>query len=202
MKFIGIMGGTFDPIHLGHLVAAECARETASLHEVWFIPAYVSPHKPHRPVVSAVQRLAMVKLAIEGNPYFQVCDWETKRSSVSYTLDTITGLRQEHPNTEWACIIGGDMVAHLSQWHRIDELITQTRFIGLRRPGAKWRADKLPASWRIHLTESKMPQMDISSADIRQRLAAGRSVRYMVPDQVRQYIAKWGLYETNTRTVG
>lgn len=201
MKFIGIMGGTFDPIHLGHLVAAECARETASLDEVWFMPAYVPPHKPHRPVASPVQRLAMVKLAIEGNPYFQVCAWEMKRSRISYTLDTITGLRQQHPDTEWAWIIGGDMVAQLPQWHRIEELITQIQFVGLRRPGSKWRTDKLPAAWRIHLIESEMPQMDISSADIRQRLAVGCSVRYMVPDQVRQYIVKWGLYETDTRTV-
>lgn len=198
MKFIGIMGGTFDPIHLGHLVAAECARETASLDEVWFMPTYVSPHKSHSPLASAAQRLTMIKLAIEGNPYFHICDWEMKKGGVSYTLDTITSLRQQYPNIQWAWIIGSDMVAHLPQWHRIDELMVQIRFIGLRRPACKWEPDNLPASWKARLMEGVMPQMDISSANIRRQLATGRSVRYVVPDRVRQYIARWGLYRMDT----
>ncbi|EJW17295.1 nicotinate-nucleotide adenylyltransferase [Paenibacillus alvei] len=200
MKFVGIMGGTFDPIHLGHLVAAECARETASLDEVWFMPAHVPPHKSHRPSASAEQRLEMAKLAVQGNPHFRVCDWEIRHGGVSYTLDTVKGLREEYPDTEWAWIIGGDMVAYLPQWHHIDELMEQIRFIGLHRPGSNWDTSKIPASWASRLIESQMPQMDISSTDIRQRIAEGRSIAYIVPDQVQQYIARWGLYESDTRT--
>lgn len=200
MKFVGILGGTFDPIHLGHLVAAECAREMAGLDQVWFMPTYVPPHKPHRPAATAEQRLNMVRLAIQGNPHFHVCNREMKHGGVSYTLETVKGLREEYPDMEWVWIIGGDMVASLSQWHHIEELMAQIRFVGLHRPGSEWGAAQLPLTWSSRLIESEMPQMDISSTDIRQRLAEGRSIRYLVTDQVQQYIARWGLYGSDTRT--
>lgn len=198
MKHIGIMGGTFDPIHLGHLIAAECAREAALLDEVWFMPASVPPHKSRQPVAAIEQRFEMTKLAVQGNPCFRVSDWEYARGGVSYTVDTVSGLRETHPGVEWSWIIGGDMVAYLPQWHRIDELMASISFVGLRRPGTPWQLDMLPSVWQERITAADMPQMDISSTMIRQRLAEGRSIRYLVPDAVEHYIARWGLYESST----
>lgn len=198
MKRIGIMGGTFDPIHIGHLIAAECARETASLDEVWFMPSYISPQKKHPPVATAIQRLEMVKLALKNHPYFCSCDWEMMQQQVSYTWHTVKKLQIVYPTIEWVWIIGGDRVADLQQWYHIDKLMEQIQFIALCRFGVQWTNEPFPCSWQSRLIFAHMPQLDISSTYIRQRLAERKSVRYMLETEVEQYIARRGLYELHT----
>lgn len=193
MKKVGIMGGAFDPIHLGHLLAAERAREQFKLEEIWFMPSHTPPHK-HRSGVSGEQRLAMVVEAIGSNPAFKPLDIELRRGGVSYTVDTIKELRKQHPDLELYFIIGADMVNYLPKWEGIDELTEMLTFIGLQRPGSFLELDALPPFIQdaVHLAE--MPLVDISSSMIRSRLAAGQSIRYMVPDSVYDYMTRSGLY--------
>ncbi|WP_055107334.1 nicotinate-nucleotide adenylyltransferase [Paenibacillus ihumii] len=193
MKKVGIMGGAFDPIHLGHLLAAERAREQFKLEEIWFMPSHTPPHK-HRSGVSGEQRLAMVVEAIGSNPAFKPLDIELRRGGVSYTVDTIKELRKQYPDLELYFIIGADMVNYLPKWEGIDELTEMLTFIGLQRPGSFLELDALPPFIQdaVHLAE--MPLVDISSSMIRSRLAAGQSIRYMVPDSVYDYMTRSGLY--------
>lgn len=195
MRRVGIMGGTFDPIHIGHLIAAEAAIECVGLDEVWFMPAHVPPHKSRQPEASAKQRLEMTELAVSGEPRFTASSWEMDRGGVSYTLHTVKALQEEYPNTEWYWIIGADMVAFLPQWHGIEELIERIHFIGVRRPGTPWPLEELPVEWRGRILEADMPKLDISSTNIRKRVKDRRSIRYFVPDSVLHYIQRWELYE-------
>lgn len=193
MSRVGIMGGAFDPVHLGHLLAAEAAREQYGLEEVWFMPSHIPPHK-HQAGVSGKQRLEMVEAATRANPEFKPLDIELRRGGVSYTVDTIRELRREHPDLDLYFIIGADMVNYLPKWEGIEELTGMLRFIGLQRPGSFLELDALPdhIQQAVHLAD--MPLVDISSSLVRKRLAGGKSVRYMVPDEVHEYIVRSGLY--------
>lgn len=193
MKKVGIMGGAFDPIHLGHLLAAEAAREQHGLDEVWFMPSHIPPHK-HQAGVSGEQRLAMVKAAIQSHPHFRPLDIELRRGGVSYTVDTIKELRGEHPDLELYFIIGADMVNYLPKWEGIDELTDMITFIGLQRPGSFLELDTLPPFIQEAVLLADMPLVDISSSLIRKRISGGHSVRYMVPENVYDYIVRSGLY--------
>lgn len=194
-RHVGIMGGTFDPIHIGHLIAAEAAMECAELDEVWFMPAHVPPHKSRQPEASAHQRMEMTALALAGEERFKASAWEMEQGGVSYTLHTVQALQEQFPDTQWYWIIGADMVAYLPQWHGIEELIARIRFIGVRRPGTPWPIEALPYEWRHRILEADMPKLDISSTDIRNRVKERRSIRYFVPDSVLNYIQRWELYE-------
>ncbi|MCA1292911.1 nicotinate-nucleotide adenylyltransferase [Paenibacillus sp. alder61] len=193
MSRVGIMGGAFDPVHLGHLLAAEAAREQYGLEEVWFMPSHIPPHK-HQAGVSGKQRLEMVEAATRANPAFKPLDIELRRGGVSYTVDTIRELRREHPDLDLYFIIGADMVNYLPKWEGIEELTGMLKFIGLQRPGSFLELDALPdhIQQAVHLAD--MPLVDISSSLVRKRLASGKSVRYMVPDEVHEYIVRSGLY--------
>ncbi|WP_435924713.1 nicotinate-nucleotide adenylyltransferase [Paenibacillus sp. DYY-L-2] len=193
MKKVGIMGGAFDPIHLGHLLAAEAAREQHGLDEVWFMPSHIPPHK-HQAGVSGEQRLAMVKAAIQSHPHFRPLDIELRRGGVSYTVDTIKELRGEHPDLELYFIIGADMVNYLPKWEGIEELTDMITFIGLQRPGSFLELDTLPPFIQEAVLLADMPLVDISSSLIRKRISGGHSVRYMVPENVYDYIVRSGLY--------
>ncbi|MFD1177704.1 nicotinate-nucleotide adenylyltransferase [Paenibacillus puldeungensis] len=193
MKKIGIMGGAFDPIHLGHLLAAEAAREQYHLEEVWFMPSHIPPHK-HQAGVSGEQRLEMVKAAIQSNTDFKPLDIELQRGGVSYTVDTIREIRSIHPDLELYFIIGADMVNYLPKWEGIEDLAGMVRFIGLQRPGSFLELDALPPFIQESVLLAEMPLVDISSSLIRSRLLAGQSVRYMVPDPVYEYMIRSGLY--------
>lgn len=196
---IGLMGGTFDPIHLGHLIAAERAREEARLDEVRFMPAFTPPHKSGAPTATAGQRLDMVRLAIEGHSAFKPETIELEREGTSYTIDTMRALTKREPDAAFWFIIGGDMVQYLPKWARIDELAALVRFIGLERPGFPIRLDGLPAAIAERVVPVPMPQLDISSTDIRARLASGRSIRYLVPEAVITYMEEYRIYgESNS----
>lgn len=195
MTRTGLMGGTFDPIHAGHLLAAEAAREAAGLDEVWFIPTNVPPHKP-QPGAGARERLEMVRLAIADHPAFRAEQAELDRGGVSYTVDTVAALRERYPERSFYWIVGTDMMNDLPNWHRIEELAAQVRFVCLRRQGEESEEGALPAYLREKLLHAPMPPIGISSTDIRERLRGGRSIRYQVPEAVRDYIERNGLYES------
>lgn len=190
---VGIFGGTFDPIHFGHLLLAEQAREAASLHEIWFIPAGEPPHKQGKPLTPAEERKKMVELAVEGHPQFKVNPIELMRSGPSYTVDTIMELKKQNPHVEFFLLVGADMVKNLPKWYKIKEIIQNVQVIGLGRPG--FDHDALPE----YIEERLMwipdaVETNISSSIIRERLMLNRSVRYLVPDSVYKYIKEQGLY--------
>ncbi|MFD0692880.1 nicotinate-nucleotide adenylyltransferase [Paenibacillus sp. GCM10027628] len=193
---VGIMGGTFDPIHTGHLIAAERARVEAGLDEVWLMPANVPPHKPNAPKATAQQRWDMVCLAAEGNTFFRPLDIEIGRGGVSYSIDTIELLCSRHPEIDFTYIIGADMVQYLPQWHRIEDIVRLIRFIGLARPGYELEMDALPAHIRSRVSIVAMPLIEISSTTIREERLKGGSIRYLVTDAVHNYMEVNHLYES------
>lgn len=193
---VGIMGGTFDPIHQGHLLAAERAREEAGLDEVWFMPSSTPPHKPNAPKASAEQRLRMVEAAISDNRHFRAETLEIRRGGTSYTVDTIRELKLQYPGIDFFYIIGADMVQYLPNWVRIGELVGMIKFIGLARPGYSSEVGLLPVSIRGSVLSASMPQVGISSTMIRDMRKSGKSVRYLVPDPVLFYIEENRLYES------
>lgn len=186
---IGLLGGTFDPPHYGHLIMAEEAREQAGLDEVWFLPTYLPPHKK-RQVTEAEHRIEMVNRAIRENPYFKLNVIEHERKGRSYTIDTILALKAIHPEHDFFFVVGGDMVEDLPNWYRIDELKTLISFIGISRTGFHHEWHK-----GFNVVEIDMPAIDLSSTLIRERLRSKRSCRYFLPDSVRSYIEETGLYE-------
>jgi nicotinate-nucleotide adenylyltransferase len=190
---VGIFGGTFDPVHFGHLLLAEQAREAASLHEIWFIPAGEPPHKQGKPLTPAEERKKMVELAVEGHPQFKVNPIELLRSGPSYTVDTIMELRKQNPHVEFFLLVGADMVKNLPKWYKIKEIIQNVHVIGLGRPGVDH--DALPEFIEERLMWiPDAVETNISSSIIRKRLMLNRSVRYLVPDSVYKYIKEQGLY--------
>ncbi|QNR66086.1 nicotinate-nucleotide adenylyltransferase [Paenibacillus peoriae] len=191
---IGIMGGTFDPIHIGHLLAGEAARDAYGLDQVWFMPSHIPPHK-HQAGASGKERLEMTSEAVAGHPAFEVLDIEVLRGGVSYTIDTIKELQKLHSAVDFYFIIGADMVNYLPHWQGIEELVQRICFIGVRRPGFQLALDELPHYLQDKVLLADMPVVDISSTDIRERAAEGRTIRYLVPDRVHDYITRGGLYE-------
>ncbi len=213
MLRVGLLGGTFNPIHLAHLRAAEEAREALQLDRVIFIPAHLPPHKDAEGISDTEHRLAMVRLAIADQDAFDVSDVETKRAEKSYTLYTIRHFRKElGPATEIFFLTGADAFAEISTWHRWREVLPMCHFVVLTRPGhviAK-PVDALPAAFAERyrptgpgtyamkegprLVFLPMTGLDISSSDIRRRLREGKSIWYLVPDTVIGYIEQHGLY--------
>lgn len=189
MKKIGIIGGTFDPPHLGHLIIAQEVLESFSLDEVWFMPSAIPPHKDREDILDAELRQEMLERAISAHPQFKISTIEFERSGKSYTIDTMKQLIEKYPNTQFYFLIGGDMIDSLHTWHEIEQLLELVQFIGLKRPGY---TSKGRYSHRI--LEIDVPQIDISSSMIRERIRAGKSIRYFVPEQVRTYIEMRGLY--------
>lgn len=187
---IGILGGTFDPIHMVHLMIAEQVKVQCNLDCIWFLPAHIPPHKEGRRVADAHHRLQMVNMAIEGIPYFKSIAIELDRSGPSYTIDTIRTLQENYPEQEFFFIIGGDMIEYLPQWHQIEDLVQMIQFIGVHRPGYEIQND-LSKKW---VRVVPFPLMDLSSSFIREHVQQGLSIRFMVPDQVRQYIEEKRLY--------
>lgn len=199
-KRVGIMGGTFDPIHIGHLVIAEAAREQLALSEVIFIPAAQPPHKAGREVAPAGHRLHLVQLATESNPFFRVLDVEMKREGPSYSYDTLRALVETHgESTAFYFIVGGDEMNTILTWHRISELFALCRFAAARRQGAPLSLlevrERLGEEVLARIHSVQAPELEISSTDIRRRLREGRSIRYLVPEKVEAYICKEGLYQ-------
>lgn len=197
-KRVGIFGGTFDPIHIGHLIVAETIMDEFHLDKVVFIPAAVPPHKLDKQISPAKHRYMMTMLATCSNPRFQVSDMEMHRQGPSYSRDTLAQLIEEHGrDTEFYFIVGADSVENLHTWNRIDELLTMCHFIGASRPGCMPDMEKIaqrfgPLAEKIHCLET--PELEISSTEIRHRVGQKRTIRYIVPETVEQYIYKEKLY--------
>lgn len=184
---VGILGGTFNPPHYGHLMIGEQVADQLHLDQIRFMPNALPPHVDEKKTIDAKDRVNMVRAAVMGNRQFDIELSEVLRGGKSYTYDTMAALKEAHPNVEYYFIVGGDEVAYLPTWHRIDELLELVHFVGVHRKGQPTETD-YPVEW------VEMPQLEISSTDIRQRIAEHRSVRYMVPDMVAAYIFKEGLY--------
>ncbi|MDO1605602.1 nicotinate-nucleotide adenylyltransferase [Lactobacillus sp. YT155] len=186
-KRVGILGGTFNPIHIAHLVMAQQVLDQLSLDEIWFMPDNIPPHVDKKDAIAPMHRVEMIRLAIEDNPRFQLDLTEINRGGVSYTYETMKLLKEANQNTDFYFIIGGDMVEYLPTWNKIDELVKLVDFVGVCRPGYE-KDTPYPVIW------VNSPVMNISSTDIRKRLTSGHTVKYLVPAEVEDYIKKEGLY--------
>ncbi|NIA08102.1 MAG: nicotinate-nucleotide adenylyltransferase [Actinobacteria bacterium] len=199
---IGLLGGTFDPIHLGHLLLAVHSYEKLDLDRVIFIPARIPPHKG-QPAASAEQRLQMVRLAVGNDERFLVCDCELSRTSTSYTIDTVKKLQQSlGSNTQLFWLIGSDMLEDLPNWREVNKLVDMIDIVVVQRAGQP-SADFSALQPSLTVEQIKRIQgqainvslIDISSTMARERIAQGLSLRYFVPESVEKYIAKNKLYQ-------
>ncbi len=192
---IGIMGGTFDPIHYGHLVTAEVARWRFGLERVIFVPAGRPPHKLERRVVPALDRLRMTELAVANNGHFTVSDREVMSSAVSYTYDTMRAFHQElGDEAELFFITGADAVLEIMQWRKIEQVADFCQFIAATRPGYRLESFHLSRKLADNIRFMEVPALAISSSDIRRRVAAGEPIKYLLPEAVEAYIREHGLY--------
>lgn len=202
---IGIFGGSFDPVHQGHLVVAECCREQARLDRVIFVPTAIQPFKQDRRPEAGHHRAEMLGLAVGGNPAFAVSTLELDRGGVSYTVDTLAAMRDAHTGDEMHLILGPDALASLPDWREPSRILDLARVIAVQRDGlddvaAIVRAPRLaallgPERARDIVTEKiVVPAIGIRSSDLRAIAAAGRSIRYRTPRAVERYIAAHGLY--------
>jgi nicotinate-nucleotide adenylyltransferase len=198
---LGIYGGSFDPIHFGHLLVAENCREQQKLDEVWFIPAATSPHKRQRTPADARHRIEMLQLAVGGHEPFQISTIEIDRGGISYTVETLENLRAEDPSREMFLLLGADALADLPSWKdpkRICELALPLVVSRAYAPEPDFAVlvdfmarDRIAAA---QAAQVKMPPIGIASSDIRRRVAAGKSIRFRTPRAVEKYIETHGLY--------
>ncbi|MBI4179980.1 nicotinate-nucleotide adenylyltransferase [bacterium] len=191
---VGILGGSFDPIHIGHLIAAETVREAFQLDRVLFIPAYRPPHKTDFPVAPPALRLKMTEAAIRSHIGFAVSDMEILRAGTSYTVDTLSELASRDPGSKLYFILGSDLLADLPNWRRWPDARKLATFVGVHRPGQP-PGDPPKDLQDLGLVKLlEIPGVAISSSLIRARVAAGKSIRYLVPAQVQDIIEEEGLY--------
>ena len=202
---VGVLGGTFDPVHLGHLILAECCREQCRLDQVRFLPAAVPPHKQTQERTVAENRVEMLELATAGHPAFVVDRYEVDRGGVNYTVDSLAHLDEERPEDELFLLLGADMLHDLPTWRNAAGVCQLAIPIVAQRPGepepdfdclAQVASAERILSMRDH--QVKMPQIGLSSSEIRRRAAAGLSIRYLTPRAVEQYIKTHGLYGRGT----
>lgn len=199
---IGILGGTFDPVHYGHLLLAESCREQCQLDEVRFLPAAVPPHKQHHDTASAEHRVNMLELGIGGHRPFVIDRREIERGGVSYTVDTLAELVSERPDAQWFFLMGSDSLADLPTWRdpaRICQLALVATVVRAHAPPPDFdRLQGLLPRERIEQMRShlvQMPLVDLSSRELRRRVSRGESIRYRTPRAVEEYIRAHGLYQ-------
>jgi nicotinate-nucleotide adenylyltransferase len=194
---IGVLGGTFDPIHIGHLVVAEEARITLGFREVLFVPAGQPWLKQDRNITPAVHRVEMVRRAIAGNPHFKLCTLEVERPGPSYTVDTLTMLRKQlGSEASLSFILGRDTLAGLPLWKEPEKLVQLCRLVVAPRSGSKdlKHLEATIPGLLDKVIQLDMPVIGISSAEIRQRIAQGLTIRYLVPPEVEKYITEQKIY--------
>jgi len=199
---IGLFGGSFNPIHFGHLIVAEEARVLLGLHVLHLLPCGTPPHKPARDFAPAEERLAMARLATRGNPHLRVLDLEVRRGGTTYTIDTLRALRSRFGSEiEILFLIGADSVPELPTWREVEAVLEACTVVPLARPGFDegiWASldGKIdPEAIRALRTRRLLtPRIEIASSDLRRRIRAGRSIRYRVPEGVRRHIERQGLY--------
>jgi nicotinate-nucleotide adenylyltransferase len=193
---LGILGGTFDPVHIGHLILADQARAQLGLEKVIFLPAAVPPHKMSQTITEAKRRKEMLDIAIGGNPFFQVSTIEIDRAGVSYTIDTLESLQSLHPTSELWLIVGADTIADVPNWRRPLDIVRAASFGVAGRPGFNPQS---PASLgNVRVAPVEMPLLEISSSLIRRNVSEGRSIRYLVPAGVEAFIFATKLYQSKS----
>jgi nicotinate-nucleotide adenylyltransferase len=201
----GVFGGTFDPIHYAHLAVAEAAREALDLRRVLFVPAAQPPHKPDRSIAGAEHRFAMVQAAIADNPGFEISRIELDRGGPSYTVETLASLRAADADGPLALILSAESFAELPTWHDPERILELARVVivaprfGYDEVDGSFLARNFPTS-TAEVVFLDGPRVRLSASEIRERAAAGRSVRYLVPDAVAAYIGDHGLYQDQRRT--
>jgi nicotinate-nucleotide adenylyltransferase len=199
---VGLFGGTFDPIHLGHLVLAEQCREQGQLDQVWFVLAPRPPHKTDKVLTRFDQRSEMLQLALAGQPAFRVEEIENELTGPSYTVLTVRELHRRHPDIDFWLMLGGDSLRDLPGWREPEEVVAQvglmvTPRVGIHLPSIQELRDalpRLPADAPLRLQVVETPLIEIASHDLRERAATGRSLRYLVPRAVEVYIQEKRLY--------
>ena len=195
---IGVLGGTFDPPHVGHLWLASLAADEMSLDRVLFMPAGQPPHKGDRPVTRATDRLLMTRLAIAGEDGFEICPIEIERPGPSFTIDSVAELRRAYPDATLFLLMASDSLAQIDTWREPDRLLAEVEWIVGPRPGGvapdpAGLAERFgPNAERIHVLAG--PMLEVSSSEIRRRVAAGRTIRYLVPREVEELISHHRLY--------
>ena len=194
------MGGTFDPVHYGHLVAAEGVRHEFNLDKVIFVPSGRPPHKTENRITNPGHRLSMTELATASNPYFEVSSLEVKRPGLSYTIDTIMDFHSMYEYLELYFITGGDALLEILTWKDVDKLFSLCKFIAVTRPGYSFenlgeKMPGLPESFLRNIHTMEVPALAISSTDIRKRIRTGRSIKYLLPEAVEHYINSCYLYK-------
>ncbi len=200
LMHIGIFGGTFDPVHLGHLLTAEQCREQAKLDQVWFVPASRPPHKLGHVFTSFARRVEMLELAIAGNTTFRIDTLENELPGPSFTINTLEELRRRHPGDEFFLLVGSDVLPDLPTWHEPKRLLSQVRLVLVPRPGfpvpsdEKLRTELNLSAELAPIVVREMPLIDLASRDLRRRAVAGHSLRYQVPRAVECYIDTHRLY--------
>lgn len=201
IKRLGLMGGTFDPVHLGHLVTAEAVRTGFALDKVIFVPAGQPPHKTEKHVTPKEKRWLMTELATVTNPWFEVSSVELNREGLSYSADTVRYFREQmEEGSELFFITGADAILEILTWKKLDVLFSDCTLVAATRPGflpktvTEWLGKELKQEYLEKVITIEVPAMAISSTDIRDRVALGRSIKYLVPETVEQYIYKQGLY--------
>lgn len=202
MKKIGIIGGTFDPVHYGHLILAEQARAEALLDQVIFMPAMVQPFKLHDKIAESEDRYAMLQEAVAGNPYFSVSRKELDLPEISFTVNTLKSCKTEFgADTELYFIIGTDAFLKLEKWYAAEDLLEGFSFVVGMRPGYKEQelrtlVKRLREEYGARILEINNSEVEISSTDIKKRIREGKSVKYLLPEGVEEYIYRNGLYQS------
>ncbi len=186
---IGILGGTFNPVHIGHLILAEEAREKLGLDKIIFMPTALPPHKDNLGIAPAADRLKMLKAAIKGNKFFAVSDIEIRRLGRSYTIDTLKELKNKFTRDELYFIIGSDLLKYLNEWKDLSQIIKMVKFIAATRP--EYPLQQLPP----YIQTLAIRAVDVSGFEVRQCIKENKSFRYLVPDKVFDYINKRKLYK-------
>ncbi|MCX5700843.1 MAG: nicotinate-nucleotide adenylyltransferase [Candidatus Omnitrophica bacterium] len=186
---IGILGGTFNPVHIGHLILAEETREKLGLDKIIFVPTAMPPHKDSLDIASAKDRFNMLKLAIKSNKYFAISDVEIKRPGRSYTIDTIRELKSSYSNDELYFIIGSDLLKYLNEWKDLKEIVKMVKFIAATRPG--YPLEQIPG----YIQTLPIRAVDVSGFEVRTCSQKNKSFGYLVPDKVFDYIKKRKLYK-------
>ncbi len=199
MKKIGIMGGTFNPIHYGHLFLAEQAYEQIGLNSILFMPSKNPPHKKGQEIISSEHRLNMVRLAIMDNPHFEASTTELEREGMTFTADTLKAMTMENSETELYFIIGGDSLLQITEWRDPQTIFNLSTIVASGRNHLPdnilhQQVKKLKDTYGARIILLEMPTIEISSADIRDRIVAGKSVRYYLPQPVLDYITEHGIF--------
>ena len=191
MKAVGIMGGTFDPIHLGHLITAQAVREIRSLNKIIFIPAFISPFKTSNKILDSTHRLKMIKLAVEGIPFFDFSDVELKRKNISFTIDTLKELKRTYNKIE--LIIGFDNIIDFNKWKEPDEILKIAKVVVLKREASIEPKEK--DKYYNSAVFVNTPVIEVSSSEIRKRVSDNLPINFLVPDKIKKYIYKNNLYK-------